>query len=172
MSQSNRQHASRRGLTLIEAVVSLSIISVLVLGLSSSVMLGVHAIPAETELGVADREVHDLCNMFRSDVEGAYEIAVQVAGNTTRVTLKMTPTGSLGQGTSVLYEFIGDASMIRRRVDARSYSVLTTSMDKYRFTTNSDSGMTRYVKLELQFDDTIQQRFELFIPTPYRPTLK
>ncbi|MFG0314031.1 MAG: type II secretion system protein J, partial [Phycisphaerales bacterium] len=103
----------RRGLTLIEAVVSLVIISVLMLGLSSSVMLGVRALPDETELGAADREVQEILNTFRDDVSNASQILNQVSGNNIRLVLTMNSTGAMGEASSITYDILVDANMIR-----------------------------------------------------------
>ncbi|HCT45200.1 MAG: hypothetical protein CMJ35_13590 [Phycisphaerae bacterium] len=172
MKKSMNMRATRPGITLIEAVVSLSIISVLTVGLSSSVMLGARAIPSESELGAEDRAVHDLCNMLRADLLGAYEIDEQVSGNSTRLIIKVVKPDVEGAYSEVRYEFIGDAKMIRRRVDAENYEILCTSMTDYRLSFTSESALLRFMKLELVVEGTIQQRFETFVNTPYRPELK
>ncbi|MCA9275278.1 MAG: prepilin-type N-terminal cleavage/methylation domain-containing protein [Phycisphaerales bacterium] len=171
MTTAAHRHA-RRGLTLIEAVVSLVIISVLVLGLSSSVLLGTYAMPSATDLGVADRQVHDICNLIRSDIANAKSVQSQKTGTSLRLTLSMQAHGALGEGTSVIYELIPDANMIRRRVDARNYETLTTELDGYRIAATADNSQLRYVHLQLSFDSTIQKRFELYILTPYRPEVR
>ncbi|MFG0244456.1 MAG: hypothetical protein ACF8MF_00175 [Phycisphaerales bacterium JB052] len=171
MKKHSNKRATRPGITLIEAVVSLSIISVLTVGLSSSVLLGAHAIPSESELGASDRAVHDICNMLRSDLLSAQEIDEQVSGNTTRLIIKIVKPDVEGAYGEARYEFIGDAKMIRRRVDGEDYQILCTSMADYKLSFTSDSGLLRFMKLELEIDGTIQQRFESFINTPYRPEL-
>lgn len=163
---------ARRGITLIEVVVSLVIISVLVLGLSSSVMLGTYALPSDTELGNADRAVHNICNLMRSDLSKAKSVQAQTFGSSLRLTIQMNTTGALGQGGTILYELLPDANMIRRRVDARSYEILTTELDGYRIASTAEDSKVRYVHLQLSFDNTIQQKFELYILTPYRPEVK
>lgn len=163
---------NRRGLTLIESVVSLVIISVLVLGLSSSVMLGVRALPTDTELGASDRQVQEFCNMLRDDIASSSTITYQKSGNTVRITMEMIPTGVTGAHTHIGWEFIGDANTIRRRLDARSYEIITTDMDQYRFASERTDSTIHCVHLMFRFDNTIQRYFELFIQTPYGPELK
>ncbi|MHA7813214.1 MAG: prepilin-type N-terminal cleavage/methylation domain-containing protein [Phycisphaerales bacterium] len=159
----------RRGLTLIEAVVSLVIISVLMLGLSSSVMIGVRALPSDTELGAADREVQQIINQLRADVSGASSILCQKAGNSVRLVITMAPTGAVGEPGVVVYDIIGDVNMIRRRTDSNAYVVLTTSMDDYKLKRSTESGNLNYLHLRFEFSSTIQQYFEAFIPTPSKP---
>lgn len=160
---------ARRGLTLIEAVVSLVIISVLMLGLSGSVMLGVRALPSDTELGAADREVQQMLNTLRSDISGASAITLQKSGNSVRMILTMISTGAVGEPSSVVYDFIGDVDLIRRRTDSNAYIVLTTEMDGYRVESDTDSGRLNYVHFQFKFDHTIQQQFEVHVLTPYQP---
>lgn len=164
--------SNRRGLTLIESVVSLVIISVLVLGLSSSVMLGVRALPTDTELGATDRQVQVLCNMLRDDIASSEKITYQKSGNTVRLNLKMIPTGVTGEHSDIGWEFIGDANMIRRRVDARAYEIVSSTMSDYAITIQSEDSRISHIHAQLQYDDTIQRVFELFIQTPYKPELK
>lgn len=168
------QHSlSRRGaFSLIEAVVSLVIVTVLMLGLSSSMMLGSFAIPSSEEFGLADAEVHEIKTRIRDDIQRSQTIAYSKSGNTTRITLTINPTGVTGEAASIIYEFIGDAKMIRRRIDAEPYEVLSTSMDAYRFSATHESGILRYVQFQFRFDATIQKYFELHVRTPYRPELQ
>ena len=163
---------SRRGITLIEAVVSLTIVTVLMLGLSSAVMLGSFAMPSSGELGEADRKVHEIKSRIRDDMQIANSVTVSASGNTTRLTLTLIPTGATGQGSSILYEFIKDAGMIRRRIDSGFYEVLSTSLADYFVVFDTDGGKIRFAQFRLLFNDSIQDRFELFVRTPYRPELK
>lgn len=167
----NSERNRRRGLTLIEAVVSLVIISVLMLGLSSSVMLGVRALPDDTELGAADREVLEILNTFRDDISNASQILNQVSGNNTRLVLTMKSTGAVGEATSITYDFLVDANMIRRRTDANAYQILTTQLDDCGLTYESESSEVKYLRAWFQFDHTIQGEFEVFVLTPYKPGL-
>lgn len=163
---------ARAGITLIESLVSLSIISVLMIGLSGSVMIGAHAIPSENELGVQDRAVHDICNQIRADLKNASKVIYQRSGDTTRLTLSMVPSGAVGEGSTILYEFIGEINMLRRRVDGHPYEMLSNEMDAYRFDGNIDSGRLRYAKMQFQFNNTIQRQFELYALTPHRPVVE
>ncbi len=162
----------RRGMTLIEAVVSLVVISVLLLGLSSSVMLGVRALPTDTELGATDRQVQEICNMLRDDIAASTAITYQKSGNTVRLSLEMIPTDATGAHTHIGWEIIGDANMIRRRVDARAYEIISTTMTGYNHDIVAVDGNIQHVYLMFHFKDTIQQNFELYIQTPYGPELK
>lgn len=167
-----RVSKSRRGLTLIESVVSLSIISVLMLGLSTSVMLGARALPTDTELGALDREVQEICNLLRHDLASCTAITYQVSGNTSRLNLDMISTGISGEHTFVGWEFIGDANMIRRRTNVRSYEIISSTLDKFAISVHDTDTKTHYVHVQLQYNDTIQRLFELHVQTPYGPELK
>ncbi len=157
---------------MIEAVVSLTIISVLVLGLSSSVMIGVRAMPTDTELGALDREVQEICNMLRDDLASAKEIDEQISGNTTRLNLKLIDTGITGAHSDIRWEFIGDANMIRRRVDARSYEIISSNLDDYAISVSDTDTQVHYVHVQLQYNESIQRVFELHVQTPYGPELE
>jgi hypothetical protein len=89
-----------------------------------------------------------------------------------RLTLDMQTSGALGEGRQIVYDLIPDARMIRRRVDARSFETLSMGLDAFRATVDAEDSRARYIQLRLRFNDTIQQYFELFIPTPYRPEVK
>jgi len=169
---SEGRKARRRGMTLIEAVVSLVVVSVLLLGLSSSVMLGVRALPTDTELGATDRQVQEICNMLRDDIAASTAITYQKSGNTVRLSLEMIPTDATGAHTHIGWEFIGDANMIRRRVDARAYEIISTTMTDYDHDIVEVDNIIQHVYLMFHYEDTIQQKFELFIQTPYGPELK
>ena len=130
------------------------------------------ALPSDTELGAADRDVQDICNQIRQDFANTSEITYQKSGNTVRTVLTMIPTGETGEAGSVSYDFIGDASMIRRRTDANAYEVLSSSLSRYSFSRSETDGRVDYLTIRLEFDDTIQGVFELFIRTPYKPELK
>lgn len=172
-SQPNRPRGtSRRAITLIESVVSLVVVSVLVLGLSASMMLGVRALPTDAELGAADREVQEICNMIRADIAASSAITFQKSGNTERLNLDMISTGVTGAHSFIGWEFIGDANMIRRRVDARAYDIISTTMSDYAITIESNSSEISHIHVQLEYDDTIQRVFELFVQTPYKPELK
>lgn len=162
----------RRGITLIESVVSLVVISVLMLGLSSSIMLGVRAMPTDTELGAADREVQEILNLIRTDMNSCSALTYQKSGNSTRTILEMIPTGATGEHTHITWEYIGDANMIRRRLDAQAYEIISTDMNGYRFSSERDGTTIQCVHMQFQFNNTIQRNFELFIQTPYGPELK
>ena len=169
-SRSTRR--TRAGITLIESVVSLSVISVLMLGLSSSVMLAVKALPTDTELGAADREVQEICNQLRDDIAASTAVTYQVSGNTTRLNLEMISTNITGAHTHIGWEFIGDADIIRRRVDARAYEIISTTMSDYTISIESDASQISYIHAQFQYDSSVQRVFELFIQTPYKPELK
>jgi hypothetical protein len=45
-------------------------------------------------------------------------------------------------------------------------------MSNYAITIQSESSRISHIHVQLQYDDTIQRVFELFIQTPYKPELK
>jgi type II secretory pathway pseudopilin PulG len=162
---------TRRGITLIESVLSLSIISVLLLGLSSSVMLGVRALPDETELGATDRAIHAINQQLRTDISNASSVLHQVSGDNTRLTLTMVSTGAAGEPSTIVYDILGSVGWIRRRVDAGIQEYLSYELTDYSVTSTVVDGTMRYIEFRFQFDNSIQQYFQLHIQTPYEPTL-
>lgn len=172
IGQPGRCSRHRRGITLIESVMSLAVVSILLMGLSSSVMLGARAIPTQTEMGVADRGIQQLLGMIREDLGECSEVLYQKSGNTIRLTLTMIPTGATGAHSYVLWEFIGDFDAIRRRVNSDVYQIMTQDMTSYRLSAEQEGGHLRSVHMQFHFEDSIQQYFELHVQTPYAPEVK
>lgn len=168
--RSTHRTTCRRGITLIEAVVSLSIITVLLLALSGTVMIATRALPTETELGVTDRNTHDLINLLRTDIAYASAIRYQPSGSSARLTLDIIPTGVMGEGSVILYEYDSSTDTLTRRVDGHDPQILSTRMSRFEIKVTHDSAMVRFLTVRIQVDDTIQRIFEVFAPTPYRPT--
>ena len=144
--------------------------SILLFGLSSAVMIAAHAIPSQTETGVADFEVHEFKQRFRSDLQRCSQIAYAQSGQTVRLTLSFDSTGTLGEPGAVLYEFIGAAEIIRRRADAGDYEIVLDDMSRYSVTAAATDGDVEYIALVMQIDSTIQQYFEFYIRTPRKPS--
>lgn len=163
------RHTVRHGITLIEAVISLSVISVLLLALSSTVMLATHALPTENELGVADRNAHDIANQLRADIAYASDIRYEPSGSSAKITLNMVPTGAMGEGSVILYEYDADNKTLTRRVDGRDPQTLSTKMSRYNIQVTQDSAKVQHISIRMQIEGTIQGYFEVFVPTPYRP---
>ena len=160
----------RRGMTLIESVLSLSVISVLLLGLSSAVMLGARAMPTDTELGGFEQEIHAICQQLRADVSNSTGIMHQVSGDNTRLTLTMASSGATGEPASVVYDFIGSVGWLSRRVDAGTTATLTSDMPSYSILYTEVDGVVRFVQINMRFNNSIQQNFQLHIQTPNEPT--
>ena len=169
MSKVQYKH-SRRAITLIESVLSLSVISVLLLGLSSAVMLGAKALPSDAELGATERDIHAACQQLREDIANASAIRHQVSGDNTRLTLTMVSTGATGEPASVVYDFLGGVGWLRRRVDGGAQDYKSYELTNYTITYSETDGTIRYVQINLKFDNSIQQYFQLHIQTPYEPT--
>lgn len=164
-----RRPANRRGITLIEAVISLAVISVLLLMLSATVTLATHALPTETELGIADRNAHDIANQLRSDIAYASNIRYQTLGDSARITLDIIPTGAMGEGAVIVYEYDSANTTLTRRVDTRDPQTLSTRVTLFNAQGLLDSGQIRFAHIRMIIEGTIQQGFDIFVPTPYHP---
>lgn len=157
---------SRRGFTLIESVVSLVIVSILMLGLSSSVMLGSYALPSVDELGEADREVHSVLAMMRDDFRRASAVA---ASGGVQFSLTLKSTGTTGEAATVVWEYSSANDEISYTFGAYAKVVVLENVSSFTATLTKDGTQLRVLRLVVVVDGTIQQKFECHFLLPEKP---
>ena len=161
----------RSGFTLIETVISLSIMSILLLGLSGAVMIASHAIPTATTSGLADQAVVDAVNQFSSDLRQATSIAYRETAAGNQFTLTLKNTGVAGEYATVRYQYVADSDSFTRQVTGRAEGVMFSNVSTFvaQFTTEGSDASVLWITLVA--DDTIQRIFELHIALPDKPEL-
>lgn len=163
---------TRCAFTLIETVISLSIVSVLFLGLSGAVMIATHAIPTAKDTGLADQTVIDALNMFRSDLKQSSIIQYRVAASDIEFTLTIKNTGATGQKNTVIYSYIDSTKSFERKADAQPSVVLFDKISGFTVAFTKDGTDVTVVNTLISVTDTIQPIFEVNAILPDEPELQ
>ena len=116
------QHA-RSGFTLVEVVTSLAIMSVLMLGLSGAVMIGSHAVPTTTDIGLADQSVMNVTNQLRTEFRYCSRIQYRSNAGSLQMQLTMKSTTAAGAPSSVSYYYSAEDDTLSRIVDSLETNV-------------------------------------------------
>jgi prepilin-type N-terminal cleavage/methylation domain-containing protein len=158
-----------RGFTLIEIVTSLSIMSVLMIGLSGAILVGSYAIPTPADTGYADQVVIDAITQLRSDLREATTVRhrSRVVGDSIQLTIK--DTGASGVPTTVTYIFVDATDEFTRQVDALTPVTIITGVDAFAVTLTTDSGDLRVFELLMSVTDTIERVYEMHALLPDKP---
>ena len=169
MSQALSVSHKRSAFTLIEVVTSLSILSILMIGLSSAVLIGSHAIPTTADAGLNDQAVIDGMNQFRNDLREATSIQYRVTADKKQVVLQIKAAGAKGTPTSVGYSYTESTGTFKRQVDAQSAVVLISGISAFTVSISQDGPDARVVYLLMVVDDTIQRIYEMHAALPDTP---
>ena len=164
------RHPSRRSaFTLIEIVTSLSIMSVLMIGLSGAILVGSYAIPTPTDTGYADQVVIDAITQLRSDLREATTVRYRtgVVGDTIQLAIK--DTGAVGVPGTITYVYTDATDELTRQVDALTPETLITGVQSFVATMTTDSGDIRVFELIISVSDTIARVFEMHALLPDKP---
>lgn len=167
--KSKPMNLNRRGFSLIETVVSLVIVSVLMLGLSSSVMLGSFALPSVGELGESDREVQSVLAMMRDDFRRASGVQYTTAAGGTQFRLTLKTTGTTGEASTVIWEYSTANDEISYTFGTNTKKVVLEKVSAFTATLNKDGADLRVLKLLIVVDGTIQENFECHFLLPDKP---
>jgi prepilin-type N-terminal cleavage/methylation domain-containing protein len=160
---------SRSGFTLIEMATSLSIISVLMLGLSGAIVVGSYAIPSTTDTGLGDQTVIDTLNRLREDLQGATLYQYRENVTTKQLQLNMNSTGAIGEPARVVYTYTIDDNTLTRTVDTEAAETLISTADNFIIETNLDGTAIVSTHVLMSATDTIQRYYESFVTLPYKP---
>ena len=165
----NDPRRSKPGFTLVEMVTSLAIISVLLLGLGSAVMVSSHAIPTGKETGAADQVVIDAVNRMRMDLREAQTIRYRLSGSDVEIQIAIKDSGALGVPAKVTYTFSNSSNTLSRQVDTLGVVVVAQDVSALSFSTTNDGSAGRVAYMLMRVDGTIQGSFEMFTALPNKP---
>jgi len=172
MSRAPSKHHSRRAITLIETVISLSVMSILLLGLSGAVMISSKAIPTATQTGIEDQIVIDSSNQFRSELRQATEIEFRSSGSGKQLKLMIKDSGAKGNLNEVMYRYIIATKRFTRTVKGRAEEILIDNVNAFAIQFVLENADATVVRIVLSAPDTIQNLFEFHIALPDKPELK
>jgi len=167
-----KNHKQTRAFTLIETVISLSIMSVLLLGLSGAVMISTHAIPSASDTGIEDQAVIDALNHFRDDLRQATEIDYNSSGSEEKLKLKIKDSGAKGVPAELEYRYITASNSFARKVKGRSEEILLSNISGASFQFTQEASNATIVHVIILATETIQQIFELHVALPEKPVLQ
>tara|TARA_R110000868_G_scaffold241497_3_gene496653 strand:+ start:366077 stop:366625 length:549 start_codon:yes stop_codon:yes gene_type:complete len=170
--------SSKRAFTLIETVISLSIMTVLILGLSGALMISTSAIPTGTQLGIEDQKVIDGLNQLRDELQQAVHVHFNWTDTDIHLHLTMDQTRAKGTPEIIEYHYRTAAKTFTRMY--KEGNVLGTEYILFDAVTDgsgkvildSNDGDATVVWLMLNVEDTIQKIFEVHIALPAEPTVE
>lgn len=167
-----RQPRRSGGFTLIEVATSLTIMSVLMLGLSSAIVIASHSIPDPAAMGVRDQQVVDVLNQLRNDLRDAKAMKIISSAASTELTLDLNDTGGIGSPAKVIYRYVTADAELSRKVDDATPSVVLTGV--VGATTEVSKDDTKAVALHMVFKITgsIQYLYEVHAVLPQEPVLQ
>lgn len=161
--------SNRPGFSLIETVISLTIVSVLFLGLSAAVMISAYAIPSGSETGDTDREVIDALNMLRTDLRQAASITQRDGATGTRLTITPKTTKVAGQPTQIRYDYVSADLTLTRTTDNAGDQLLTDNIGGLALSFKQDGSNAISAYLLISVKNTIQPIYEVNAVLPNRP---
>jgi len=159
----------RRGFTLIEVVTSLSIMTVLMLGLIGAVMISSHAIPTATDTGLADQAVIDTINQLRSELREATAVKYRTGAGGSSIEMGIKATGAAGAPAKIVYTYTTSSSTLTRKVDALAEVTLISGIDAYAMTITDNGTDVSVVYLLIAVKGTIQRVYEMHALLPDKP---
>lgn len=163
---------SRSAFTLIETVISLTIMSVLLLGLSSAMMIASKAIPTQTDLGRFDQDITDVMNKIRSELRRSSGIAYRSTAGGEQFTLDLKDTGIAGQTLLVRYRYYKDTQTIARMDTNIAETTILEGLDGFTIEFTQEDTSATLAKIVLADLDSIQTMFEYHIALPDKPEFK
>ncbi len=163
---------TRAGFTLVETVISLSIMSVILLGLSSALMIASRAVPSATETGQADLQMTDTLNQIRSDLRLASAISYRSAAAGHQIALELNNTGISGQPATLEYRYYNDTKIITRQTNEVSEQTLVEDISGFTVSVTQEDSMVKVMKLTIANPNTVQFIFEMHIALPNKPVYK
>ena len=169
MIKLHAKHRRRSGFTLIEVATSLSVISVLLLGLSSAVMIGSHAIPSTTDTGIADQAVVGALNQYRNDLREAITARYRTGASGSEIQLEMKDAGAAGSPSRVVYTYSNITDTLVRKVDLLDEATVMSGIVSFTVSLSQDGADANVAYTLLVASDTIQKIFEVHVALPYKP---
>jgi len=163
---------SKRAFTLIETVISLSIVSVLFVGLSGAVMIGTHAIPTAKDTGQADQAVIDALNMFRTDLRQATGIKYRSDASGIELVLDLKDSGAKGANNTITYIYQSSIKSFMRQPLNETKVTLFENISGLSGQLIMDGSDATVLKALVVVTDTIQPIYEVHALLPLKPEVK
>ncbi len=160
---------TRPGFTLIEVMTSLTIMSVLMLGLSGAVMVSSRAIPTPTETGQGDQQVVDAINRMRSELREATAITYRTGPGGLKVEIQINDVGASGTPSAITYRYISAYGTLTRKADTQAEVTLIEGISTLTANLTNDGSHASVLYLRMVVEQTIQQTYEMHALLPYRP---
>lgn len=163
------KHASRSAFTLIETVISLSIMSVLFLGLSGAVMIGSRAIPSATDTGQNDLVTIDSLNQLRFDLRMASTVDYKSTAFGKQLTLAIVDYNAPGQPTTIRYRYYADTEVLTRQTNEIAEQTLIEGITNFVVSGTQDDSKLTVAKFTIVKPNTIQKAFQMHVTLPHKP---
>ncbi|MGV6814673.1 MAG: PulJ/GspJ family protein [Phycisphaerales bacterium] len=157
------------GFTLVEMVTSLAVMSVLMLGLSSAVLIGSFAIPNSTTTGKADQNAVDVLNQLRQDLRLAQQVRHRTSGSDHQLLLTMQSISAEGMPSSIQYNYVSSSQILTRKVDTNPTVVVLSNVSTYSMAVTQSNSKIQVFRVLCMVDDTIQRIFQATIELPNNP---
>ncbi len=126
--------ASRRGLQLLELVISLASASVLMTGMTSAVLIANRSAElARTRQATSTRNIAGL-DRLRSDLSEGYPVTNRTAKH---VTMSVSDRNGDGNRESIQYQWIGAGSPLQMSVNSGAWQATTEDLDAFNFSWRS-----------------------------------
>jgi prepilin-type N-terminal cleavage/methylation domain-containing protein len=167
--RSDSKDIRRPAFTLIETVISLSVMAVLFLGLSGAVVIGSKAIPTTTDTGVKDQEIIDCLNRFRDELRQATTIHYTANASGVIFDLTLKDSGATGAPTSVRYQYHATNDTIARKMDSNVEMVYLTDITDVQTSMLMEDKKIRAIVLRWVAKESLQGNFEAHITLPNKP---
>ncbi len=165
------KHTRRSAFTLIETIISISVMSVLFLGLSGAVVIGSKAIPSSVDTGTHDQQIIDTMNRFRDELRQAATIDYRSAAGGVQFILTLNDSGALGAPTTVTYLYQNANQTLSREADSGTAEDLVTSLTDVESSLLMDDKQIRAIIFRFVADDSLQLHYETHITLPNKPEL-
>lgn len=166
----------RPGFTLIEMVMSLSVMTVLMLGLSGAVMVASRALPSSTDIGYPDHETIDAMNQLRTDLRQADSISIAYISNTlATIALSTTHLGITDGPSMITYTWQGNDRALIRITDGETVSTILPEVRVQSWRLKTANSRASLFQLQFTIPDefkdpnVIEKHYELHVSLPKAP---
>lgn len=129
----------RRGVTLVELVLSTAIMSILMAGIASAILIASHALPTSDTAPVAAVEAAELANLIAEELRSALWIRERTA---TSVEFSVPDRDADGSAERIRYEWAGDA--LTRQYNGGSVVDVAASVQEFELDYEIEAATEEY----------------------------
>ena len=138
-----RPAAARRGFTLIELVIALSLTSIVAMALMSALLLSLRAIPGDADGGMVASRLDAASEFLLADVSLASTIVVENGGERLRLTIPDTT----GDAAAEDIRYRSNTGVLRRRINGGDWRILADDIASASFSLTTSDGRIGAVNL-------------------------